>query len=57
MGFAVPIKNGDFYGGLIRTAPNLVLKTSGTRDGMGIDTSARRQKKFQNLLTNRKNMI
>jgi hypothetical protein len=30
------------FGGLIAPARNLVLKTSGTRDGMGIDTSARR---------------
>lgn len=32
-----------FYGGVIAPAGNLVLKTSGTRDGMGIDTSLRRQ--------------
>ena len=31
------------YGGGIAPAGNLVLKTSGTRDGMGIDTSLRRQ--------------
>ena len=31
------------YGGGIAPARNLVLKTSGTRDGMGIDTSLRRQ--------------
>ena len=30
-------------GGGIAPAGNLVLKTSGTRDGMGIDTSLRRQ--------------
>ena len=35
------------YGELIRTAPNLVLKTSGARDGMGIDTSALRGIKTQ----------
>ena len=38
-----PPKTASLYGGLIRTAPNTVLKTVGTRDGMGIDTSARRQ--------------
>ena len=30
------------YGGLTRPAVSLVLKTSGARDGMGIDTSALR---------------
>lgn len=31
------------YGGLIRTAPDLALKASGTSDGMGFDTSVLRQ--------------
>ena len=43
MGFAVPTKNGNLYGGLTVTAHSTVLKTVGTRDGVGIDTSARRQ--------------
>ena len=33
----------NIYGGVFAPAGNLVLKTSGTRDGMGIDTSLRRQ--------------
>ena len=33
----------QYYGGVFAPAGNLVLKTSGTRDGMGIDTSLRRQ--------------
>ena len=32
-----------YYGGVIAPAGNTVLKTVGTRDGMGIDTSLRRQ--------------
>ena len=38
------------YGGGIAPAGNLVLKTSGTRDGMGIDTSLRRQIYLKSLL-------
>ena len=44
------------YGGLTHPAVSLVLKTSGARDGMGIDTSALRQcpsvRKFVVLLDN-----
>ena len=44
------------FGGLTHPAVSLVLKTSGARDGMGIDTSALRQcpsvRKFVVLLDN-----
>lgn len=41
------------FGELLWPAPHLVLKISGTRDGMGIDTSALRQIKYKEVLSMR----
>ena len=38
-----PTSSANYNGEEIWPAPNRVLKTCGTRDGMGIDTSPHRQ--------------